>query len=167
MLFEPKIGKLIRRLNPYTSGAMYTMLCGTDPTNLTNLTNLGTDLTNLGMAITAYAAQGAQTPANLATINTWEEQLNLDLSIADIPVRADNDFRQDYMTWTFRNQPYAVKRALRITYRYELTDPSPGTGTGTFTTTATGGTWTKTGTRTGTGVFGTEHVLIGYAGSNG
>lgn len=137
MLLEPKLGKLIRKLNPYTNGAMRTMLCGANPPNFVAL---GADLTALGNAITTYAA--AQTAANLHAVELAEDQVNTDLGISDFDLRVDNDYRQDYMTWTFRGQPHAVKRALRISYRYEL----PGQGAG---------------------VFATEHVLIGYAGSNG
>ena len=137
MLLEPKVGKLIRQLNPYTNGGMRTMLCGDDPANLAIL---GADLTALGNAITTYAA--SSTPANLQAVEAAEDKINADLDISDLPLRVDNDYRQDYMIWTFRGQPQSVKRALRLSYRYEL----PGQGSG---------------------VFATEHVLIGYAGSNG
>ena len=48
------------------------------------------------------------------------------------------------MNWTFRGQPYKVKRAPLIKYRYEITRNGAGTG-----------------------VFVTDHVLVGYAGGNG
>jgi hypothetical protein len=143
MLLEPKIGKLIRKMNPYTNGAMRTMFCGRDPTNLATLAG---HLITLGTAINTYL--GDMSVPNLQALETAEDNVDADLDLHDISVRVDNDYRQDYMTWTFRNQPYAVKRALRVTYRYELTDPPPGRGART-------------------GIFGTEHVLIGYAGSNG
>lgn len=47
-------------------------------------------------------------------------------------------------TWTFRGQPATVKKALRITYRYPLLDSDNNE----------------------TGLYATEHLLIGYAGSN-
>jgi hypothetical protein len=157
MLLEPKLGKLIRRLNPYTNGGFGTMLLGVDPANIAVL---GADLSALGQRISDYAT--TPNPVNLQNINTAEDKFYQDLSIADLPLRVDNDFRQDYMNWSFRNQAYAVKRALRITYRYELTDPpaivfDPALG-------AAGAAVTR---RTGTGIFATEDVLIGYAGANG
>jgi hypothetical protein len=140
MILEPKLGKLIRKLNPYTNGAMRTMLCGADPSNLATL---GADLTTLGGAITAYVNDPSDN--NLTALNQAEDSLDQHLSISDISLRVDNDFHQEYMTWIFRGQPHAVKRALRVTYRYELTDRQAA----------------------GTGIYATEHVLIGYAGSNG
>jgi hypothetical protein len=137
MLFEPRIGKLIRQLNPYTNGGMETMLCGADPANLAQM---GADLTALGNAITTYA--NAPTPAHLQAVQGAETQINTHLDISNLDLRVDNDYRQDYMTWIFRGQPHAVKRALRLGYRYQL----PGQGVG---------------------VQAIEHVLIGYAGSNG
>jgi hypothetical protein len=150
MMLEPKLGKLIRALNPYTNGAMRTMLCGTNPTNLAAI---GADLTALGNAITAYANNA--TPANLAAVDTCEDTLNSDLGISDLPLRIDNDNKQDYMTWVFRAQPYAVKRALRITYRYQLPPPVPVPQTPAILPFPP------------TGIFATEHLLIGYAGGNG
>lgn len=47
--------------------------------------------------------------------------------------------------WTFRGSPQSIKRALRITYRYQLKDISGHN----------------------TGFYATEHLLIGYAGGNG
>jgi hypothetical protein len=158
MMLEPKLGKLIRALNPYTSGAMRTMLCGTDPTNLAAI---GADLITLGQAISTYATDLASsaTPAKLAedltAVDNAEDTLNTDLSISDIPLRIDNDNKQDYMTWVFRAQPYAVKRALRVTYRYQLPPPVPVPQTPTILPFPP------------TGIFATEHVLIGYAGGNG
>ena len=141
MLLEPRLGKLIRKLNPYTNGAMRTMLCGADPpTSLPALRVLGQDLVDLGNALMAYAADASQ--ANLDTVNGCEDKIDLNMPISDINLRVDNDYRQDYMTWVFRTQAYAVKRALRISYRYQLPPPA-------------------------TGIYATEHVLIGYAGSNG
>jgi hypothetical protein len=137
MLFEPKLGKLIRKLNPYTSGDMQTMVCGADPTDLATL---GTDLTNLGNAISALA-NGSGT---LQAVTDAEKKLDGDLPISDLDIRIDNDYQQEYMNWTFRGQPYKVKRALLIKYRYEIIRSGVGTG-----------------------VFVTDHVLVGYAGGNG
>jgi hypothetical protein len=155
MLFEPRIGKLIRKLNPYTNGAMDTMLCaGNVPTNLAALAQLATDLGNLATALTNYANQA--TPQNLQLVNQAEAALDPDMDISDLNLRIDNDNKQDYMTWVFRAQPYAVKRALRLSYRYQLpplpdplNPPNPANPPQP------------------TGIFATEHVLIGYAGGNG
>lgn len=141
MLFELKIGKLIRRLNPYTNGALNTMHCGTHPPVISSA--LGGALTTLAANLTTYA--NTPDPHNLQTVRNDELTVDPGIDISDFDLRVDNDFRQDYMTWIFRGQPHAIKRALRVAYRYELTD--------------------KAGA--GTGVYATEHVLIGYAGSNG
>ena len=155
MLLEPRLGKLIRKLNPYTSGRMRTMLCGADvPADLAALSTLGQDLVNLGNDLIAYAA--APNQANLDAINADEDKIDSDMPISDLPLRIDNDFRQDYMTWVFRGQPYAVKRALRISYRFQL-PPSPDPLH----------PWDYAHPPLPTGVFATEHVLIGYAGGNG
>jgi hypothetical protein len=57
-----------------------------------------------------------------------------------------DDYSANYSsgTWTFRGQPATIKKAIRITYRYPLlgSDDKPN------------------------GVYATEHLLIGYAGSN-
>jgi len=100
-------------------------------------------LTTLARHLATYI--GAPTPQNLQVVQNDEVIIDPDVDIADFDLRVDNDYRQEYMTWIFRGQPHAVKRALRVTYRYELTDRQG----------------------VGTGVFATEHVLIGYAGSNG
>ncbi len=56
------------------------------------------------------------------------------------------DHYQNYTSaeWIFRGQPQAIKKAFRITYRYALKDADGKP----------------------TEVYATEHVLIGYAGSN-
>jgi hypothetical protein len=141
MLFELKIGKLIRQLNPYTNGAVDTMHCGASPPVISPA--LAHALTTIAADLTTYANN--PTPQNLQPVEQDEGPVDLNFDISDIGVRVDNDHNQDYMTWMFRAQPYAVRKALRVTYRYELTD--------------------KQGA--GTGVFATEHVLIGYAGGNG
>jgi hypothetical protein len=52
-----------------------------------------------------------------------------------------DDHTENYTSveWIFRGTPQTVKKALRITYRYPVGD----------------------------GFYATEHILIGYAGSNG
>ena|SRR5215472_4767266 len=57
-----------------------------------------------------------------------------------------DDYSANYSsgTWTFRGQPATIKKALRITYRYPLVDSD----------------------NKATGFYATEHLLIGYAGSN-
>ena len=151
MLLEPKIGKLIRKLNPYTNGGMDTMLCGANPPAIS--TTLAAHLTDLATAITNYANN--PTPANLVLVDTAEANLDPDMDMSDFALRIDNDYKQDYMTWVFRGQAYAVKRALRISYRYQLPPPVPIPQTPAIPPFPP------------TGVFATEHVLIGYAGGNG
>jgi hypothetical protein len=155
MLLEPRLGKLIRKLNPYTNGDMDTMLCGGNvPTDLAALATLANNLAGLAQALTNYANQ--PTPANLQAVNMAEATLDPDMDIADLNLRIDNDFRQDYMTWVFRGQPHAVKRALRLSYRYQLPPPLDPANPPDHAH-----------PRPPTGVFATEHVLIGYAGGNG
>ena len=141
MLFEPRIGKLIRKLNPYTNGGMQTMRCGSDMPVVP--ANLGALVSALGQTLTAYAQ--APGPATRQAVEDAEANLDAVVGIGDFDLRVDNDYRQDYMTWIFRGQPHAIKRALRVTYRYELTD--------------------KQGA--GTGIFANEDVLIGFSGANG
>jgi hypothetical protein len=141
MLFEPKIGKLIRKLNPYTNGTMRTMLCGTDPGDLARL---GRAITDLGAAITAYAAHNGQNTANLTAIENCEYHLDAALGISDIHLRVDNDYNEGYLTWTFRGVPHKVKRALCVTYRYALPQ-------GSFQAP----------------LYAYDDLLIGYCGSNG
>jgi hypothetical protein len=152
MLLEPRLGKLIRKLNPYTNGGMRTMLCGADPP--ANLAAVGQDLVNLGNALIAYATTPDQT--HLDAVNQYEDQIDLDMPISDLTLRIDNDFTQDYMSWVFRGQPYKVKRALRISYRYQLPpQPDPLNPAD------------HAHPPPPTGIFATEHVLVGYAGGNG
>jgi hypothetical protein len=58
-----------------------------------------------------------------------------------------HDHYENYSSaeWSFRGQPQTIKKAVRVTYRYQLKD--------------TGGN--------ATGFYATEHLLIGYAGGNG
>ena len=69
---------------------------------------------------------------------------NIDLAHIDLVV---DDFIANYSSadWVFRGRPQAVKRALRITYRYPYID----------------------GQKNLTGLYATEHILVGYAGGNG
>jgi len=57
-----------------------------------------------------------------------------------------DDYSANYSTgsWTFRGQQQSIKRALRVTYRYPLLDSD--------------GEETR--------FYATEHLLIGYAGSD-
>ena len=140
MLFEFKLGTLIRRLNPYTNGGMRTMLCG--PSSPVVSTNLAAALNTAAQAIVTYANN--PTPANLQTAENDEDAVDAAMHPIDIDLAIDNDYGQEYMNWTFRGQPYKVKRALLIKYRYEVIRSGVGTG-----------------------VFVTDHVLVGYAGGNG
>jgi hypothetical protein len=60
-------------------------------------------------------------------------------------VGVDNNYTQEYLTWTFKGRPQTVKRAVRVRYRYALKDQNGAPN----------------------GLYATEHLLIGYAGSNG
>ena len=142
MLFETKIALLIRRLNPYTAGAIRATLSGTGPGDLTTLAAVGADISSLGTAISNYAAAGGQTPKNLTDIETAEEKLAADLGIDDILLRVDNDYNE----WTFRLLPYKVKRSVRVTYRYALPQP-PGSALPP--------------------IYADDELLIGFVGSNG
>jgi hypothetical protein len=95
------------------------------------------------------AVARARAAAN-AAIAKAEEAANfadplIDLAHIDLVV---DDLKANYSSadWVFRGQPQTVKRALQITYRYQLMDeqrqPIPG-------------------------VYATEHILVGYAGGNG
>jgi hypothetical protein len=152
MLLEPRLGKLIRKLNPYTNGGMGTMLCGADPP--ANLAALGQDLRNLGQHLIDYSNNPTQ--ANLDLINRDEDQIDSDMPVSDLTLRIDNDYTQEYMSWVFRGQPYKVKRALRISYRYQLPPPLDPLNPPD-----------PQNPPDPTGIFATEHVLIGYAGGNG
>lgn len=57
-----------------------------------------------------------------------------------------DDYSANYSTgtWTFRGAPQTIKKAIRIAYRYPVMDAD----------------------NRPTGVYATEHLLIGYAGSN-
>jgi hypothetical protein len=140
MLFELKLGTLIRRLNPYTNGSVGSMQCIADPPAVSG--QLAAALTTIATDISNY--QKTPNSAALQTVEGDEVTLDPTLNPIDINLEIDNDYKQSYMNWTFRGNPYAVKRALLIQYRYELSN--------------SGGP---------TGIFATDHVLIGYAGGNG
>jgi hypothetical protein len=141
MLFEFKLGTLIRRLNPYTNGGMRTMLCG--PTRPVISPNLAAAVNTAAQAVVAYANDPGN-DAKLHAAELAENAVDAAMTPIDIDVEMDSDYRQEYMNWTIRGRPYAVKRALLITYRYEIMRDGAGTG-----------------------VFATDHVLVGYAGGNG
>jgi hypothetical protein len=54
--------------------------------------------------------------------------------------------------WAFRGYMHRLERALRITYRYPILDKMGAPGVGAAQP---------------TGAWASEHLLIGYAGSNG
>ncbi len=141
MLFEFKLGTLIRRLNPYTNGGMRTMLCGANPPVISP--DLAASISSAAPKIVAYAG-APQDAAKRRDAETAEDNVDNAMGPLDIELAVDNDYRQEYMNWTFRGQSYAVKRALLIPYRYEITLNEVGTG-----------------------IYATDHVLIGYAGGNG
>jgi hypothetical protein len=142
MLFELKLGTLIRRLNPYTGGGLGTMLSGPSPPVISPA--LAAAVNTAAPTMVTYA--NTPNAVNLQAAEAQEAAVDGALyPIDDIEVELDQDYRQEYMNWTFRGRPYAVKKALLIAYRYELMD----------------------GNQNPTGVFATEHVLVGYAGGNG
>jgi hypothetical protein len=149
MPVEYELGALIRRMNPYTNGARASM-------------RLGPVLVNPAAAQAAAAAvqQAATAAANAA--NTAAAPRAAAVAIAAADVAADtadkavdlshielevHDLIANYTSaeWTFRGVPQTIKRAIRITYRYELRDAQGNPN----------------------GLYATEHVLIGYAGGNG
>ena len=140
MLFEFKLGSLIRRLNPYTDGGMRSMECGASPPVIP--ANLPAALTAAAQAIQDYANH--PNPNHLAAVNQAEDAVDAAMRPIDIDVEVDNDYQQEYMNWTFRGRPYAVKKAVLIKYRYELRNSAGPTG-----------------------IFATDHILIGFAGANG
>jgi hypothetical protein len=144
MLFELQLGTLIRGSNPYTDGQCKTMhfypvAPGTIPSP---------DDAALATALTAVANafQAAVAAPNDAALQTKVDQAEVaadgKMSLAHIDIGVDNDYQQEYLTWTFKGRPQKVKRALRIRYRYALTKNPQGP-------------------------YATEHLLIGFAGSNG
>ena len=80
MLFEFKLGTLIRRLNPYTNGGMRTMLCG--PSSPVVSTNLAAALNTAAQAILTYANN--PTPANLQTAENDEDAVDAAMHPIDI-----------------------------------------------------------------------------------
>jgi hypothetical protein len=143
MLFELQLGTLIRRLNPYTNGRcrsmhFYPVAPGTIPPS--NAPALAAALTAAATAYETYV--NAPTPPNLQAAENQEDAADGDMSLTQVDLGVDNNYTQEYLTWTFKGRPQTVKRALRIRYRYALTsDPQ--------------------------GPYATEHLLIGFAGSNG
>ena len=147
MLFELEVGSLIRRSNPYTNGQCNTMhfypvAPGTLPP-AANPAGLAAALTAAAQANAAYV--NAPDAATLQAAQQADIAADAAMDLSHIDVGVDNDFKQEYMTWTFRGRPQAVKRAIRIRYRFAVTDENGNP----------------------TGVYATEHLLIGFAGSNG
>src|SRR5690348_14630528 len=117
MLFEFKLGTLIRRLNPYTDGKTQSMLCGADPPSCP--VDLAAAITAAAPKFVAYANDPGNS-TKLKDAKAAEDDIDQRMGPIDIELNVDNDYRQEYMNWTFRGRPYAVKRALLIRYRYEI-----------------------------------------------
>ena len=105
-------------------------------------------LGNLIRLLNPYSTDMHQPAGGPPTVSTGARQVTDAQPIPDLEqfhVEVD-DYSANYSsgTWTFRGQPATIKKAIRITYRYPLNGPD----------------------NTPNGVYATEHLLIGYAGSN-
>jgi hypothetical protein len=185
MTLEYELGKLIRTRNPYTDGSRGSMrflpvgACVVSPATaaaqaaakdaVSKVTAATAAAASAGRAAAAARAaagdRAAAAPDAAGAADAAAMSLARALAAHDTAVRAmeeaasaadplvdlshidigeDNDYTQEYMTWMFKGRPQKVKRAVRIRYRYELMNNGQGTG-----------------------IYATEHLLIGYAGSNG
>jgi glycine/D-amino acid oxidase-like deaminating enzyme len=182
MTLEYELGKLIRTRNPYTNGKRGTMRffpvgAGVvSPAAAAARAAANDAVAKVAAAAAAAASAGRAAAAaraaagdhavaapdaadaaalslaralaaHDAAIRAMEDAADAADPIVDlshIDIGEDNDYTQEYMTWIFKGRPQKVKRALRVRYRYELMNNGQGTG-----------------------LYATEHLLIGYAGSNG
>ena len=127
---ERDLGLLIRCLNPYStdmdnpSGA---------PPIVPQAGQQGATGQAAPSTVPRAGQQGATGQAELSNLEKFQVEVD--------------DYIANYTsgTWTFRGAPQTIKRALRVTYRYQLKDID-----GNYT-----------------GFYATEHLLIGYAGGNG
>jgi hypothetical protein len=165
MPIEHELGTLIRRMNPYTNGTRGSMLFGSPivaPPVAAAQANLLAAVARAWAASArarrAAAAAAAAPPraararaaadAAIAAANAAANAADPLIDLAHIDLVID-DFIANYSSadWVFRGQPQTVKRALQITYRYQVMDaqqpPQPIPG-----------------------VYATEHILVGYAGGN-
>jgi hypothetical protein len=72
-----------------------------------------------------------------------EDASSIDVDVKNVPVEID-DYREGRAEWIFKAQPHRIQRALRIQYRHKAAGKAGEAG-----------------------VFVTEFLLIGFAGSNG
>jgi hypothetical protein len=126
---ERELGRMIRVLNPYSTEMDYPP--GAPP------------------VVSQARQQGATGPTTPSTVPRGDQGATdqpASSNLEQFQVEVD-DYIANYTsgTWTFRGAPQTIKRALRLTYRYELTDIRGNK----------------------TGFYATEHLLIGYAGGNG
>src|SRR5215831_19038226 len=109
MLFELELGTLIRRLNPYTKGKcrsmhFYPVPPGTIPPAV--ITDLATALTDAATKFQTYV--DAPDAANLTAAEQSEETADGKMSLTHIDLGVDNDYQQEYLTWTFKGRPQKV-----------------------------------------------------------
>jgi hypothetical protein len=117
---ERELGTLIRLLNPYTRIMHYE---DTTPSPLTPAMHA------------ARAVHRDLIPAERDSLAKFQLEV-------DDHYGPNSD--SDYLTWQFKGQPQAVKKAVRVQFRHPVTDAY---GNVLY--------WI------------TDHLLVGYAGSNG
>ena len=127
---ERELGRMIRVLNPYSTDMDY-------PPGAPPVLPQAGQQGSTGQTAPSAAPQGGTQGATGQPAPSNLEQFQVEI----------DDYIAYYTsgTWTFRGAPQTIKRALRVTYRYQLKDID-----GKYT-----------------GFYATEHLLIGYAGGNG
>ena len=127
---ERELGRMIRILNPYSTDMDY-------PPGAPPVVYQAGQQGSTGQTAPSTVPQGGQQGATDQAEPSNLEQFQVEV----------DDYIANYTsgTWTFRGAPQTIKRALRVTYRYQLKDID--------------------GKKTG--FYATEHLLIGYAGGNG
>ncbi len=149
MPFEHEIGTLIRRMNPYTDGtrgSMHFLPVGLAAVVAPDAAASAAAATAAAdAAVAAHARARAAADAAVAAAEDAANAADPLIDLTHIDVGVDNNYTQEYLTWTFKGRPQTVKRAVRVRYRYALKDQNGAPN----------------------GLYATEHLLIGYAGSNG
>jgi hypothetical protein len=178
MPFEHEIGTLIRRMNPYTDGTRGSMhflpvglaaVVAPDAAASAAAATAAADAAAAharraadaaraaaaaiaaaapdaaDAAVAAHARARAAADAAVAAAEDAADAADPLIDLTHIDVGVDNNYTQEYLTWTFKGRPQTVKRAVRVRYRYALKDQNGAPN----------------------GLYATEHLLIGYAGSNG
>jgi hypothetical protein len=102
-------------------------------------------------AFTALARARMAADTAIAEAGTAANAADPYITLAHIDLVID-DFIANYSSadWVFRGQPLTVKRALKITYRYQVVESQQQPPRSSIP-----------------GAYATEHILIGYAGGNG